>query len=105
MTSVTMGPGVSMSTTVMSRKAVNSSQFMLLQPYRFRLNQRVPNILLKHDLFRKPVSTFRDHALVLALPRLFADALDRDHALALGGIEYDHALRRAAGDADAVDRA
>jgi hypothetical protein len=26
--------------------------------------------LLEHDLFRKPVSTFRDHALIQALKRL-----------------------------------
>src|SRR6516162_3495182 len=32
-------------------------------------------------------------------------ALDRHHPLAFGGGEHDHALRRAAGDADAVDRA
>src|SRR5216684_8088383 len=44
-------------------------------------------------------------ALRCAVFRLFADALDRDDALALGGVEHDHPLRRAAGDADAVDRA
>src|SRR5712691_3368047 len=31
------------------------------------------------------------------------DALDRDHALAFGGVEHDHALRGAPGDADAFD--
>src|SRR6185295_13940749 len=36
---------------------------------------------------------------------LLAQALHRDDALALGGVEHDHALRGAAGDADAVDRA
>src|SRR5262245_24365108 len=34
---------------------------------------------------------------------LLAQALDRDHLLVLGGVEHDHPLRRAAGDADAVD--
>src|SRR5215470_12536680 len=34
---------------------------------------------------------------------LFADALDRDHAFGFGGVEHDHALGRAPGDADALD--
>ena len=45
---------------------------------------------------------------LLAVPvllALFGNPLDRDHALAFGGVEDDHALGRAAGDADAVDRA
>src|SRR5262249_26693680 len=33
----------------------------------------------------------------------FADSLDRDHALAFRGVEHDHALGGAAGDADALD--
>src|SRR3954471_4572642 len=36
---------------------------------------------------------------------LFADPLDRDHLLVLGGVEHDDALGRAPGDADAIDRA
>src|ERR1700677_4285420 len=32
------------------------------------------------------------------------DAVDGDDVLLLGGVEYDHALRRAASDADAGDR-
>src|SRR5215813_14851657 len=32
-----------------------------------------------------------------------ADPLDRHHLLVLGGVEHDHALGRAAGDADAFD--
>src|SRR6202040_279429 len=36
---------------------------------------------------------------------LFAQVFDRHHALAFRGVEYDHPLRAAAGDADAVDRA
>src|SRR5689334_9127250 len=36
---------------------------------------------------------------------LLREALDRDDALALGGVEHDHALRGAAGNSDAVDRA
>src|SRR3978361_1181657 len=36
---------------------------------------------------------------------LFADALDRHHFLVVGGVEHDHALGRAPGDADAVHRA
>ena len=31
--------------------------------------------------------------------------LDRHDALVFGGVEHDHALRAAAGDTDAVDRA
>src|SRR5690349_25033441 len=41
-------------------------------------------------------------AVLLAL---LGEPLDRDHALALGGVEHDHPLGGAAGDADAVDRA
>src|SRR5690349_23225927 len=41
-------------------------------------------------------------AVLLAL---LGEPLDRDHALALGGVEHDHALGRAPRDADAVDRA
>src|SRR4030095_1599419 len=48
-------------------------------------------------------ATFRDHALTAVLVALFADALDRDHALAFRGIEHDHALGRAAGNADALN--
>src|SRR5260221_367509 len=44
-------------------------------------------------------------ALSFGVACFFADALDRHHPFALGGVEHDHALRRAAGDADAVDRA
>src|SRR5258708_37858649 len=44
---------------------------------------------------------------VMTLPAVLlaflADALDRDHALAFGGVEHDHALGRAPGDADAFD--
>src|SRR5438093_1367198 len=39
-------------------------------------------------------------AVILAF---LADALDRHHLLVLGGVEHDHALGRAAGDADAFD--
>src|SRR5437016_6109139 len=39
-------------------------------------------------------------AVVLAF---LADALDRHHLLILVGVEHDHALGRAAGDADALD--
>src|SRR5262249_29631382 len=42
---------------------------------------------------------------VLAVLGLLADMLDRDHVLVLGGVEYDHALGGAAGDADVLDRA
>src|SRR5262249_549284 len=44
---------------------------------------------------------------ILALAAVFvaflADALDRDHPLALRGVEHDHTLGRAPGDADAFD--
>src|SRR5664279_1448430 len=68
MTSVTIGPGVRNKRTVMTRKAENSCQFI---------------VLLR---------------LVLAQP------LDRHDLFVVGGIEHDHALRRAPGDADAGDR-
>src|SRR5438876_3383446 len=42
-------------------------------------------------------------ALAAVLVAFLADALDRDHPLAFRGVEYDHALGRAAGDADAFD--
>ena len=42
---------------------------------------------------------------VLAVLPVVADMLDRHHVLVLGGIEHDDALRRAAGDADVLDRA
>src|SRR5215467_8565657 len=47
------------------------------------------------------VTAERDSLLAV----LFAQAFDRDDALAFGGVEHDYALRAAAGDADAVDRA
>src|SRR5499427_4593330 len=45
------------------------------------------------------------NSLPAVLLGLFGEPLDRDHALALGGVEHDDALGGAAGDADAVDRA
>ena len=42
---------------------------------------------------------------VLAVFPVVADMLDRHHVFVLGGIEHDDALRRAAGDADVLDRA
>src|SRR6186997_335894 len=49
------------------------------------------------------------HARTTLIPAvvvaLFADALDRPPLLVVGGVEHDHALGRAAGDADAVHRA
>src|SRR5215813_7361474 len=42
-------------------------------------------------------------ALAAVLVAFLADALDRDHPLALRGIEHDHTLGRAPGDADAFD--
>src|SRR5207237_1039554 len=42
---------------------------------------------------------------ILPVLAFLGDAFDRDHALALRGREHDHTLRRAAGYADAVDRA
>src|SRR5215510_9427993 len=42
-------------------------------------------------------------ALAAVLVAFLADALDRDHPLALRGIEHDHPLGRAPGDADAFD--
>jgi len=47
----------------------------------------------------------RRQLAAIAILALVADVLDRNHVLALGGIEHDDALRRAAGDADAIDRA
>jgi len=45
-------------------------------------------------------------AAVAVFAALFlADMLDRNDVLVLGGVEHDHALGRAAGDADALDRA
>src|ERR1700726_608221 len=44
-------------------------------------------------------------SLPAVLLGLFRQPLDRRHLLALAGREHDDALRRAAGDADAVDRA
>src|SRR5215472_6117813 len=48
--------------------------------------------------------TLFDAGSAAVLLALFGEPLDRDHALALGGVEHDHALGGAAGDADAVDR-
>src|SRR5690242_911280 len=45
---------------------------------------------------------------LLAVPvavLFLADVLDRDDVFVIGGVEHDHALGRAAGDADALDRA
>src|SRR5262249_44250477 len=42
-------------------------------------------------------------ALAVVLVAFLADALDRDHPLAFRGVEHDHALGRAPGDADALD--
>src|SRR6202042_310759 len=41
----------------------------------------------------------------IAVFGVFADVLDRHHMLVFGGVEHDDALGRAAGDADALDRA
>src|SRR5665213_3257090 len=43
-------------------------------------------------------------AVPVAVFGVFADMLDRDHMLVLGGVEHDHALGGAAGDPDALDR-
>src|SRR5262245_48563888 len=75
MTKVTIGPGVTTRTTVMRKKAANSSQFMT-----------------------PTASAFRLSAVLVAF---FADPLDRDDALTFRGVEHDHALGRASGDADA----
>src|SRR5712671_6792260 len=45
----------------------------------------------------------RAAVLGTVLLAVLADALDRDHALAFRGIEHDHALGRAPGNADAFD--
>src|SRR5215510_7184787 len=42
-------------------------------------------------------------ALAAVLVAFLADALDRDHPLALRGVEHDHTLGRAPGDPDAFD--
>src|SRR6516164_2667910 len=42
-------------------------------------------------------------ALAAVLVAFLADALDRHHPLALRGVEHDHTLGRAPGDADAFD--
>src|SRR5689334_941378 len=57
--------------------------------------------------FEYPIDIARRRALAAAVLglALFADPLDRDHLLILGGVEHDHALGRASGDADAVHRA
>src|ERR1700686_5051885 len=44
-------------------------------------------------------------AVPITVLSVLADVLDRHHMLVLGGVEYDHALGRAAGDPDALDRA
>src|SRR5262249_7504341 len=41
--------------------------------------------------------------LAAVLVAFLANALDRDHPLAFRGIEHDHPLGRAPGDADALD--
>src|SRR5882724_146201 len=98
MTSVTIGPGVSTITAVINRKAANSSQFMI---WRFR--QSLSRTCSGMD-FRLGVENASN---VMTLPAVLlaflADALDRDHALAFGGVEHDHALGRAPRDADALD--
>src|SRR5215467_14673115 len=52
---------------------------------------------------QRPVTCLLDAVLAAVLITVLADALDRDHALAFRGIEHDHALGRAAGNADALD--
>ena len=63
----------------------------------------------RHDLHivvRRYASPRNDALVpVLAVLAVLADVLDRDDVLVLGGVEHDDALGRAAGDADAFDRA
>jgi len=87
-TKVTIGPGVMMRTVVITRKAANSSQFMTIFDPPVLTDARVRRA-------RQP--------LTAVLVAFFADTLDRDHALAFRGIEYDHTLRRASDNADALD--
>ena len=48
----------------MSRVDVDKVALVRLEPYRFRLNRnRALTLCFERDLIRKPVSTFRDHAL------------------------------------------
>ena len=105
-TSVTIGPGVTTRIMVISRKAANSSQFIIAPP-----DPSVRQTSMHHPLngdsstssgraddpFTGMTAAYRRSSAFLGQP------LDRDHALVLGGVEHDHALGRTAGDADAVD--
>src|SRR5262249_53155031 len=51
----------------------------------------------------RPLSRRNSAALAAVFVAFLADALDRDHPLAFRGVEHDHALGRAPGDADAFD--
>src|SRR5262245_61784302 len=122
MTSVTIGPGVMTRTAVITRKAANSSQFMTT-PNLARLVQIHtdhgwvaqrsrcdPSSRLgrgSRSSLPPTISALRPDdmlsALAAVLVAFLADALDRDHPLALRGVEHDHTLGRAPGDADAFD--
>src|SRR6266508_1432691 len=68
--------------------------------------RRNPGVLKSSLLFGfYEISVSAPATLDNAIPAFLADPLDRHHALVLGGGEHDHALGRAPGDADAVDRA
>ena len=61
-----------------------------------------------HEVFDPPVLTDARvrrarQPLTAVLVAFFADTLDRYHALAFRGIEYDHTLRRASDNPDALD--
>jgi hypothetical protein len=59
-------------------------------------------ILMVRDARKGALLTMRSAPVAVLF---LADVLDRDHVLVLGGVEHDHALGGAAGDADAFDRA
>src|SRR5215472_16359718 len=116
MTSVTIGPGVMTRTAVIARKAANSSQFMTIYAPRaigviVGKSRRSGNDCKNWEQGQWGVAPgdgrppLRRDILALAavLVAFLADALDRDHPLALRGVENDHPLGRAPGDADAFD--
>src|SRR6476660_1844642 len=62
------------------------------------------HVLLCRKTWMPATSAGMTENLLFLVAALFAQALERHDLLVLGGIEHDHALRRAPGDADAGDR-
>src|SRR5881227_3261102 len=68
-----------------ARAAVRISASRRLSRTVIRVPQRFRSLLLEHDLFGKPVSTFPDHALVLLCHKFLRGA-----GLAIGAAQHGH---------------